>query len=223
LRRIAAANHPEGDLEAMLLAIFVALLHRYSGEDDLPVGVVIHARSQRENSQLIGCFVDHQVMRTRFSTGLTVGALHEQTLANRARAAQHSELSLQTILEECLEPGASNGQLDQTNHRDLFQAVFSMRSSPPPVLRFSNIVLTPLEITEPILSCDLALSVIPDGEGLVARLVHHREAASSAFLDFMSRHFVKTLAAAVEAPNLPVDEVPMMEADEYRLVTVGWN
>jgi hypothetical protein len=126
-------------------------------------------------------------------------------------------------LGECLEPGASNGQLDQTNHRDLFQALFSMRSSPPPVLRFSDIVLTPLEITEPILSCDLALSVIPDGEGLVARLVHHCEVASSAFVDFMSRHFVKTLTAAVEAPNLPVDEVPMMEADEYRLVTVGWN
>jgi hypothetical protein len=42
-------------------------------------------------------------------------------------------------------------------------------------------------------------------------------------VDFISRHFVTALAAAVEAPNLPVDEVPMMVADEYRLVTVGWN
>jgi non-ribosomal peptide synthetase component F len=65
---VAVAVPLVGALEAMLLSILVALLHRYSGEDDLPVGVMIHARSQRENSQLIGCFVDHQVMRTRFST-----------------------------------------------------------------------------------------------------------------------------------------------------------
>jgi hypothetical protein len=83
--------------------------------------------------------------------------------------------------------------------------------------------MTPLEIDEPILSCDLALSLVPDGEGLIARLIHHREAVSPAFAKFISRHFVKALAAAVEAPNLPVDEVPMIEADERRLVTVNWN
>jgi hypothetical protein len=38
----------------------------------------------------------------------------------------------------------------------------------------------------------------------------------------MSRHF-NALAAVVEGPDLPVDDLPQTDADECRLVTVGWN
>src|SRR5207244_12950946 len=46
-----------------LLAAFDVLLHRYSGQDDIALGVPVDARDRRELEDLIGVFVDTVVLR----------------------------------------------------------------------------------------------------------------------------------------------------------------
>ena len=49
-----------------LLAAFQALLHRYSGQDDIVVGTPIANRDRAEIEGLIGFFVNTLVLRTGF-------------------------------------------------------------------------------------------------------------------------------------------------------------
>ena len=221
LRRLAADHSV--DLETTLLAVFQVLLHRYSGDDEVPVGVVISGRRQHEVQGLIGCLVNHLVLRAQFSAGLTFAELLDQAFVCRTRATEHSTLSLQTVLRECLRPSEMDRHGPTANHRNLFRTVFSMREAPPLRRSFSGLVLTQLEVNEPLLSCDLAMSVTPDGEGLAAKLVYNRAVFSAGFAARMSRHFINALTAAVERPNLPVERLPLMDAEERRQVTVEWS
>src|SRR5262249_53468673 len=123
---------------------------------------------------LIGCLVNHLVLRARFLPGLTFAGLLDQAFACRRRADEHATLSLHTGLKRCLASGDVGRRAPTVNHHNLFRAVFSMRETPPLTRSFAGLTLTQLAIDEPILSCDLALSVIPDGKGLAAKLIYNR-------------------------------------------------
>ena len=47
----------------LLLASFQVLLHRYSGQQDLRIGVPVANRTRAETQGLIGFFVNTQVLR----------------------------------------------------------------------------------------------------------------------------------------------------------------
>lgn len=58
-------------LFTLLLASFQALLHRYSGQNDIRVGVPIANRNRSEVEGLIGFFVNTQVLKAEFDLSTT--------------------------------------------------------------------------------------------------------------------------------------------------------
>src|SRR5262249_14872391 len=63
----ALAKQEECTLYMVLLAAFQALLHRYSGQEDLCVGTPIAGRNRAEAEGLIGFFVNTLVLRADLS------------------------------------------------------------------------------------------------------------------------------------------------------------
>jgi non-ribosomal peptide synthetase component F len=53
----------------LLLASFQTLLHRYSGQADIRVGVPVANRNRVETEGLIGFFVNTQVLKAEFDGG----------------------------------------------------------------------------------------------------------------------------------------------------------
>ena len=87
----------------MLLAVFEALLHRYSGEDDIPVGVPINGRNRSDLRKVIGCFANTLVFRTlipRESTFLELLARVRQTASE---AYKNQDIPF-TKLVEAIQP-----------------------------------------------------------------------------------------------------------------------
>jgi len=62
----------------LLLAAFQTLLHRYSGQDDIRIGVPIANRNRAETEGLIGFFVNTQVLRATLDSSMTFSALLAQ-------------------------------------------------------------------------------------------------------------------------------------------------
>ena len=220
LRRLAQVHNV--DIETTLLVFFQLLLHRYSGDDEVPVGVVIPGRNQHQAQEIIGCLVNHLVLRAKFSPVLTLGEILNQVFACSQLAAQHSTLSLQTVLEECLRSSETDGQLNAPNHRHLFRAVFSVQA-PLVTQSFSGLVLTQLNLNEPILPSDLAMIVVDEGGEITVKLLYNPSVFSTDFAALILRHLLKALSAAVEKPNLSVEQLPLMDRAEHQKVTVEWN
>jgi len=59
---------------ALLLAAFKALLHRYSGQNDMVIGGVVDKRSRPELSQTIGYFLNGVALRSRPRPDMTFAA-----------------------------------------------------------------------------------------------------------------------------------------------------
>ncbi|WP_244216185.1 condensation domain-containing protein, partial [Pseudomonas reidholzensis] len=102
----------------VLLASFQALLHRYSGQSDIRVGVPIANRNRVETAGLIGFFVNTQVLRAEFDPQMTFSGLLQQVKQRALGAQAHQDLPFEQLVEAL--------QVERNlSHNPLFQVMYN--------------------------------------------------------------------------------------------------
>ncbi len=98
------ARAEQATLFMVLLAGFKALLHRYTGQDDLVVGTDVAGRERTEFEPLIGFFVNQLVLRTDLSGDPTFRNLIGRTRQVALAAYSHQELPFDLLVQHLKPP-----------------------------------------------------------------------------------------------------------------------
>jgi aspartate racemase len=106
-----------------LLAAFQTLLSRYSGQEDIIVGIPIAGRNQVETEGLIGLFVNSLAIRTNLSINPSFRQLLSQVREVTLEAYDHQDLPLEKLIEEL----KSERDLSRS---PLFQVMFAFQNTP---------------------------------------------------------------------------------------------
>ena len=122
-----------------LLAALQALLHRYSGQDDILVGAPIANRHDPALEGLIGLFVNTLVLRTAVSSALPFRALLKQVYEVTLGAHAHQDLPFEKLVEE-LQP------MRQLSHAPLCQVMFAWQNVPDVSLELLDLTARPFPI-----------------------------------------------------------------------------
>src|SRR5689334_6251028 len=133
-----------------LLAAFKALLHRYTGQEDLLVGTPIAGRAQAETQGLIGFFVNTVVLRTDLSGGPTFRDLLARVRAVSLDAYTHQDVPFEKLVE-ALAPARD------LSRSPLFQVMFVLQNAPVPPLVMGEATLVPAAIDSGVSKFDLTL------------------------------------------------------------------
>ncbi len=99
----------------LLLAAFQTLLHRYSGQRDIRIGVPNANRPRLETQGLIGFFINTQVLRAEMDSRLPFIELLAQTRQAALGAQAHQDLPFEQLLEA----------FPQAREQGLFQVMFN--------------------------------------------------------------------------------------------------
>ena len=200
-----------------LLAGFQALLQRWTGQHDLVVGTPFANRLRAEIQGLIGFFVNTLPIRADLS-----GRPSFRELLRRAReevlgAHQHQELPFERIVEE-LRPERAVGR------NPLFQAVLAFQNVPMPALELPGLDTGLRHVDAGTAMFDLTFDLRQgaDGTGGVEGWIE-QGLVSAATASRLAGHFRNLLAAALEAPDAPVVDLPLLSAGERHLLVVEWN
>ena len=97
LRRFA--REEKASLYMVLLAVFKALLFRYSGQDDICIGSPFSGRTSKGTKSLIGFFVNTVVLRTDLSGEPSFRELLDRIREVVLEAQQHQEVPFARIVE----------------------------------------------------------------------------------------------------------------------------
>jgi hypothetical protein len=110
-----------------LLALFEALLARYTGQDDVVVGTTIANRRQTELEGLIGLFVNTLALRGDLSGDPPFAELLARVRRSTLGAYAHQDLPFERVVQEVAQ--AREGRRDLSRSA-LFQAVFNVQNAP---------------------------------------------------------------------------------------------
>ncbi|HLL47012.1 MAG TPA: amino acid adenylation domain-containing protein, partial [Longimicrobiaceae bacterium] len=207
---LRALSHREGATPFMtMLALYAALLARWSGQDDVSVGTPLAGRGHLELEGLIGFFVNTLVIRTRLDgrPGFRrlVGRVREAVLGAQA----HQDLPFERLVDEL-------GTERSLDHAPLFQAMFALRSAAPSDERLSlgGVRVYPLHAGGTTAKWDLGLTLEDGGERMAGSVVFRADLFDEGTVERMLGHF-RVLAERVGAdPDRPVAEVDLLTPAE---------
>ncbi|HZF07810.1 MAG TPA: amino acid adenylation domain-containing protein, partial [Thermoanaerobaculia bacterium] len=200
-----------------LLAGFSAVLARYGGQDDLAVGTAVANRRRRELECLIGFFVNTLVLRADLSGRPSFGALLARLREVTLGAYGHQDLPFERLVE-ALKPERETGR------NPLVQVMLVLQNTPLPRLTLPGIELAGVPVENRTAKLDLTLSLAERDDGRIGGVLEHdADLFTAATAARLAGHLARLLAAAVAHPDRPVEELPLLDAEERRQLLIEPN
>ncbi|WP_422394535.1 condensation domain-containing protein [Pseudomonas poae] len=217
LRRCAQTHNVT--LFMLLLGAFNVLLHRYTGQGDIRVGVPIANRNRNEVEGLIGFFVNTQVLRTELTGQTRIGELLQGIKEHALGAQAHQELPFERLVEALkVERSLSHTPLFQVmyNHQPVVADIASVSTA-------SGLALSEVEWQGRTTQFDLSLDTWEKSGTLHAALTYANDLFDAPTIERMARHWISLLQAMVSDGEQRVGELPMLDEDEQNLLVQAWN
>ncbi|WP_322615329.1 non-ribosomal peptide synthetase [Pseudomonas sp. BIC9C] len=203
----------------LLLGAFNALLHRYTGQTDIRVGVPIANRNRAEIEGLIGFFVNTQVLRTQVDGQTRVNDLLRAVKETALGAQAHQDLPFERLVEAL--------KLERSlSHTPLFQVMYNHQphvADMASVSTASGLVLGSIDWQSRTTQFDLTLDTWEKGGKLHAALTYASDLFEAETIAHMARHWTRLLQAIVDDSTQKIGELPMLTAEEQKVLVQDWN
>jgi amino acid adenylation domain-containing protein len=199
-----------------LLAVFVVLMSRYSGQTDLVVGSPIANRNRREIEGLIGFFVNTLALRFDLSQEPTFNALLAQVRRVTQEAYDHQDLPFEMLVEEL--------QVERNLDRNpLVQVVFALQNAPSSSWDLPDLTVEEMASGLDSVRLDLEVYLWDAPSGLGGFCSYNADLFDAATITRMMQHFKTLLGAIVDNPQQPVSLLPLLTQPERHQLLVEWN
>ncbi|MBZ4016086.1 non-ribosomal peptide synthetase [Streptomyces purpurogeneiscleroticus] len=191
------------------LAAFNAVLHRWTGQEDIAVGSPVAGRDRPEVQDLIGFFVNNLVLRTDLTGDPPFLKLVDRVRGVCLDAYGHAEVPFERLVERLApERDLSRGPL--------FQVMFVFGNVPMPHTDVGELRMEMLRTDPGTAKFDLFFALVPYGDGMRAVLEYDSALFERSTAERLLDHFQRLLAAAVADPSLRISELPLESEDERR-------
>jgi amino acid adenylation domain-containing protein len=177
-----------------LYTIFAMLLSRYSGQEDIVVGIPVAGRNFIEVEPLIGFFVNTLALRTDLSGNPSFRILLQRVRNLAATAYTHQDFPFEQLVAD-LQPGRSPHRLP------LFQVFFNfqevLRPSPP----FSGLQVERLTVENQITKFDLKLDIVQSSAAFTCSIEYSKELFLEERMVVMATHYCTLLEQVIDNPE----------------------
>ena len=214
VRALRDLAHGEGTtLFTVLLAAFQVLLHRYSGQHDIAVGLAVAGRTRSELRNLVGFFVNTLVLRGNLSGEPSFRTYLGQVHAQARAAYAHQDVPFERLVEE-LAPQREPGR------NPFFDVLVNLQRLPS---SWSGIRMGELEVAAEkqdtgTAKFDLNLRVGEDPESVQVQLEYAIDLFEPSTIDRMLLHWRVLIEAIVADPKRSIGKLPLFDATERRAV-----
>ncbi|MGY1952550.1 non-ribosomal peptide synthetase [Pseudomonas pergaminensis] len=207
IRQTAQAN--ESTPFMLLLAAFQSLLHRYSGQRDIRIGVPNANRPRQETQGLVGFFINTLVLRAELDGRLAFSELLAATRQTALGAQAHQDLPFEQLLEA----------FPQAREQGLFQVMFNHQQRDLSALRrLPGMLADELPWHSREAKFDLQLHTEEDRNGRLSLSFDYAdELFETATIQRLAEHYINLLHAVCEHPQQAIGDIALMQQDEQAL------
>jgi amino acid adenylation domain-containing protein len=199
-----------------LLAAFLTLLYRHTGQDDIVVGSPIAGRNRRETEELIGFFINTLALRTDLSGEPTFTELLGRVRETAVGAYAHQDLPFEKLVEE-LQPERD------LNRNPFFQTMFQFQNSSRFALELHGLRVKSLEVATETAKFDLMLAALEENDHLTLVMEYSTDLFAAETIGRMLQQLSTLLESIAANPNERISRLPLMTEIERDQLLNEWN
>jgi hypothetical protein len=227
LKALAAAEG--AGLDTVILTAFQALLHRYSGQQDVLVGSPVPGRGLPRFNEVVGYFINTVVLRGDFSGAPSFRTALARMHARGAEARAHQDYPFPLLIER-LAPRRSPGEGSQS---PLFQVFFVLYQGEEErvvrlltgqagtALELGGLRLEPWPVGGRAAMFDLSLLMSDAGDRIAASFQYNSDLFEAATIARLTDDFAALLEAVLADPERSVASLPASLGEARKSMTAA--
>ena len=181
----------------VFLTVFIALVHRYTGQEDIVLCAPMASRDRAEIEKLIGYFNNIVVVRADVSENPSFRALLAQMRRLAVEAYDNQYVPLQDL-----------ARLPNLVRTPLTRAMFSYQETSSRRLSLPGIESRPVNVRKDAADFDLALYTEYDGDKLTGVLDYNADIFGKETIKKLLQRFGQVLALVLNDPNRHMQDLP---------------
>ncbi len=214
----ALAMRKRTTLFSVYLAAYFAFLHRYTGDEDIIIGVPSFGRRHPDFEEIIGVFVTTLPVRVRVDGNASWASLLTAVRSALLEAIWHDQIGFEQVLQALelrRDPGTT----------PVFQTLCHLIDFPRDVSGDVEEGLAIERVPYDLGSSqvDLAMLFEKKADGIELRAQYNPDLFEKSSAERWLRHFHRLLAQVCEDPERPVKELELLEEHERKLMLWEWN
>jgi natural product biosynthesis luciferase-like monooxygenase protein len=218
-------------LYCTLVAAFQALLHRYTGQEDVSLGSPMSGRTRAALSGIVGYFVNPVVLRGDLSGDPTFEELLVQTRRTVLEALEHQDYPF-ALLVERLQPARDPSRsplfqvmlILQKSHQLAGEGLSSFALGEAGAhLDLWGLPLESMALEKRMAPFDLTLTMARSRGRLSASFEYNTDLFDAATMARLADCFLCLLEAVSVRPGSRLSELPLMRPSELQRLLVEWN
>ncbi|MEO6968568.1 MAG: amino acid adenylation domain-containing protein, partial [Rhodanobacteraceae bacterium] len=202
-------------LYGLLLAGFGVLLARLSGQHDFVIGIPFAGQALAGSDHLIGDGVNTLPLRLSVPAQMSFGELARATHRTLLDAAEHQDITLQTLLHGL---GLARG----SERRRLAEVIFNLNPRVPQ-LAFTGLDYSLRDCAKAALSRELFFNLNDSGKRLTLDLHYLTALFDESTIRRWIAHYETLLDAAVSDDDITVAALPLLTGAQRDMVLHVWN
>ena len=215
--KLKRLSHDRGaTLFMALLAAFQTLLHRYTAQDDIAIGIPVAGRNRSEVENLIGFFLNMLIFRVDSSGAPTFLELLDRVREICLAAYSHQDLPFEKLVEE-LHPER------HLNRNPMVDVTFAFQNTPHVTPKLGGASVSQLDVDSGISRFDLQLFMEETGDHLRGYFSYNTDLFHDQTIGRMAEHFINLLDGIVARPEQTIDQLPLASQAERQRLLAEWN
>jgi amino acid adenylation domain-containing protein len=205
-----------------LFTIFAAalntLLYRYTGRDDILLGIPLADRDQQELQSVIGFLLHTHVLRTKVAGSMSFRELLGSVQKNALELYAHRGAPFDQIVRRL-------GQERSLGYNPLFQLMLNWRDRDQQLsfIGMDGLAVDSLMAHSNTAKFDLLLFATDEGEEIWLEMEYSADLFDEDRIARMLGHYQRVLESAIADPAQTVNDLEILPAAERRQVLSEWN
>jgi amino acid adenylation domain-containing protein len=199
-----------------LLAAFQAVLHRYTGQDDILIGSLVAGRNRPEFEGMLGFFTNTVALRTDLSGDPRFDELLNRVRAVMLGAFSHQDVPFEKLLEAQALPRDPGGS-------PLLQVLFVLQNVPSHAPHLPGLASRVLPIDVGTARFEMALELAEAPDGIHGWLEYNTDLFAASTVDRLGEHLQTVLRSIAGNPAQRLSTLPLWTAEEHRRLLESWS
>ena len=210
------SKETSSSLFSTIMCGFGVLMHKYSGEDDLNIGIPVAYRPHSQLEKVVGMFVNTVVVRLRYERGSTFRELMKQTNEAAMNAIEFQDLPFENVVE-LVRPERIPGI------NPLFQVALAWQNNLGAPINLKGIRSENVKLKEGPSIFDLILYLWEKEDTIQGEFEYSADLLKQDTIIRLRDHFLDLLAKLADNPDRAIESLPMISDADKTLISNSNN
>ncbi len=194
----------------VMLSLWHLLLHKYSGRDEIRVGIPVAGRTQPDTQQMQGCFINNLVIPAQLDAAMSFDNLLHEIKRFTEQALAHQDVPFEVLVE-------SLGVTGNLQHHPLYQTSFNFQRIERSILaEWGGLQAEAFDPGVVAAQLELSLDVQAYDDGEWSGFVNYAAPVfDQTFVEALLGHWLKLLEQVALNPNAMLSELKLVDSDEF--------